>query len=330
MAEVDGGKPETAESGAAEPSELESISSQAAYDSFLADAKAIEPGFVEECSADIVLTYHSVMRGVENVLGTGAVVVGKLPNVSVVELSMLPRLAQGLAFAALQVDRELEAAAFGKLFEQAQQLRRRLRKAADALAEARLLPDADAAEVWLHGQHDVLDDCSALVALLRRNEARIAGRSPVSASDLAEAEQIVGKLRVMLGQQGAEGGGGTQSVVRVIEIRDRFWTLLNQRYDVLWRCGAWIFGRGVEDRVPRLPVRQVLVNKPRSAPVERRTPQPVAEPRRSVSPPPRVTAPMSPPSSGLARDSTRHLGDLQRDLERKARFLVRIGVAPRK
>ena len=328
MAEEDGGRPETSESGGVDASDLESISSQAAYDTFLADAKAIEPGFVEECCADIALAYHSVLRGVENVLGSGTVVVGRLPNINVVELSMLPRLAQGLAFAALQVDRELEAASFGKLFERAQHLRRKLRKAADALAEARLLPDADIDEVWLRGQHDALEDCLALVALFRRNEARIAGHSPVGASDLAEAEQLAGKLRVMLGQQGVESDSGATSLVRVIEIRDRFWTLLNQRYDVLWRCGAWLYGRAVDESVPLLPVRRALVGKARSAPVEREIPHPVPEQRRIMNPPPLMPAPVpvSPPASVPVRDTARHLHDLQRDLERKARFLVRIGV----
>jgi hypothetical protein len=339
MAEDDGIKPEAAEttsadattSATAEAAELESIGSQAAYDAFLADAKAIEPGFIEECCADIALTYQSVVRGVENVLGSGAVVVGRLPSVNVVELSMLPRLAQGLAFAALRVDRELEIASFGKLFERAQQLRRKLRKAADALAEARLLPDADVDEVWLRGKHDVLDDCLSLVALLRRNEARIAGRSPVVASDLVEAEQLVGQLRVMLGQQGLESDGGVPSLVKAVEIRDRFWTLLNQRYDVLWRCGAWLYGHSVDERVPPLPVRPALIGTARSVPVEQAAPRSVPEQRRIRSPPPLMPAPspVRPPSSEpVVRDSTRHLHDLQRELERKARFLVRIGVVP--
>ena len=335
MAEDDGSRPEISESGVADVSELESISSQAAYDTFLPDAKAIEPGFVEECCADVALTYQCAVRAVESVLGNGAAVVGRLPSVNVVELSMLPRLAQGLACAALQVDREFEVGSFGKQFERAQELRRKLRKAADALAEARLLPDADVDEVWLRGKYDVLEDCLALVALFRRNEARIAGRSPVVTSDLVEAEQLVGTLRVMLGQQGVESEGVSPSLVKAVEIRDRFWTLLSQRYDVLWRCGAWLYGHAVEDRVPPLPVRPALVGKARSAPVEHAAMQPAAEQRRLLSPPPLMPVAQSPssrvsssnPSSGaLVRDSTRHLHDLQRDMERKARFLVRIGV----
>lgn len=336
MAEEEGRRPGIAESGSADVAGLESISSQPAYDAFLVAAMAIEPGFVEECCADVVLAYHNVMRGVENVLGNGAVVVGRLPNVNLVELSMLPRLAQGLVFAALQVERELETASFGRLFERAQQLRRKLRKAADALAEAGLLPNADIDEVWLHAQQDVLDDSQALVALLRRNEARISGRSPVTATELLETEQLTEKLRAMLGRQGDVSGKGTQTLLKAIEMRDRFWTLLVQRYEVLWRCGAWLYGRTVDERVPPLPIRRALIQRSLSAPAERDAARTVPEPARNVSPPPllpeHVRAPPSIPapavaaSSASVHDSTRHLHDLQREMERKARFLVRIGV----
>lgn len=310
--------------------ELETISSQMAYEAFITAAKAIDPGLIEECCADVVLTYHTVMRGVESVVGSGAVMVGKLPNVNVEELSMLPRLAQGLAFAALQVQRELQSASFGMLFERAQQLRRKLRKAADALAEAGLLAEADIDEVRLNAPREPLDDCMGLAALFRRNEARITGRSPVTALDIRETEQVAEKLRTLLGQQGDGSDGGTPSLVKVIEMRDRFWTLLNQRHDMLWRCGAWLFGRAVDERVPPLPTRQSVVSKPRTAPSAREAPRRVTEPRRSMSPPAIVPVRASPSSIVPVRDSARHLSDLQRELERKTRFLVRIGVIPQR
>jgi hypothetical protein len=326
MAADDGSRSETSDNGQVDAfeSELESVGSQAAYDAFLAAAKALDPGVIEECCADVVLAYHNVSRGVENVVGSGAVVVGKLPDVNVVELSLLPRLAQGLVFAALLVHRELRSAPFGVLFERAQLLRRKLRKAADALAEAGLLADTDIDEVRLQARQDVIEDCLALAALFRRNEARITGRSPVSVADLREAEQVSDKLRTMLGQQGDASDEGRPSLVKVIEMRDRFWTLLFQRYDVLWRCGAWLYGRTVDERVPPLPIRQSVFRKFQTVPVARDASRTVSEQRRIVSPPPLMPTRVSAP----VRDSTRHLHDLQRELERKTRFLVRIGAIP--
>ncbi|WP_434391477.1 hypothetical protein [Melittangium boletus] len=315
-----------------EPSELETIASRTAYDSFYPAAMAIEPGFIEACGADVVLAYHAVVRGVENVVGAGSVIVGRLPNVNLVELSQLPRLAQGLVFAELRVEYELQASSFGRLFDEAQGLRRKLRKTADALAEAGLLSDADAEEVWLRAQQDILEDCVALTALLRRNEGRLAGRSPLSGANLTEAEQLVGKLRLMLGRRSEEGDDTGPSLLRAIEQRDRFWTLLAQRHDVLWRCGAWLHGRGVEEKVPPLPRRQ---SGPRR-PVRGRIEIPVVvhdpgapEPRRPAAPPAPVVAPVralvpaSPrPAPVPVAQPSRHLADL----ERKARFLLRIGV----
>lgn len=328
MSEADGSRAETSEDGQVDAfaSELESVGSQAAYDAFLAAAKLLDPSVIEECCADVVLAYHNVSRGVENVLGRGAVVIGKLPDVNIVELSLLPRLAQGLVFAALQVHRELRGASFRVSFERAQLLRRKLRKAADALAEAGLLADADIDEVRLQVRQDVLEDCLALAALFRRNEAKINGRSPISAADLREAEQVADKLRAMLGQQGDSSDGGAPSLVKVIEMRDRFWTLLFQRYDVLWRCGAWLYGRAVDEHVPPLPIRQSVFRKYRSVPVARDATRTVSEQRRIVSPPPLMPTRVNTP--GAPRDSARHLSDLQRELERKARFLVRIGAIP--
>lgn len=320
--------PAVASEGASEDLvELESVGSKMAYESFLAAAKALEPASVEECCIDVLLACEAVKVGVESVLGSASVVVGKLPNVNVEDLSMLPRLAQGLAFAALQVQRELKTSSFGAMYERAQTVRRKLRKAAEALAEANLLAEADADEVRLNAQREVLEDCLGLAAVLKRNEAKIMGRSPVGSSDVREAELVVEKLRVMLGQQKDSSESAEPSLVRVIEMRDRFWTLLKQRYDVLWRCGAWLFGRAVDDRVPPLPSRVALVRKPRKAPAEREAPRTASEPKRSMNPPALLPTRVSP-SPGAPRETGRHLADLQRDAERKLRFLVRMGVLP--
>ena len=326
MVEDERSAPGPSGEGGSEPSELETIASRTAYDSFYPAAMAIEPGFIEACGADVVLAYHAVVRGVENVVGAGSVIVGRLPNVNLVELSMLPRLAQGLIFAELQVERELQASSFGRLFDQAQRLRRKLRKTADALAEAGLLSDADVEEVWLRAQQDVLEDCVALTVLLRRNEGRTAGRSPLSSPELLEAEQVVAKLRLMLGRRTEEGDDTGPSLLRAIEMRDRYWTLLSQRHDMLWRCGAWLHGRAVDEKVPPLPRRQSGPRRPVRGRIE--IPMVVhdasaPEPRRPASPPVRAIVPASPrPAPAPVAQPSRHLADL----ERKARFLLRIGV----
>lgn len=296
--------------GTEDAAELEALSSRAAYDTFLASAQAVDARAVEECRADIALAYYNVKQGVESVLGQEAAVSG-LPNVQLEELRALPQLAQGLAFAALQVHRDLRAATFGPLFEQALHSRRKLLKAAEALAVAELLADSDVEALLTTGRHDVIEDCVALAALLKRNEARIAGRSPVTAEEVQEAEQLAAQLRGMLAPLGDSQGGAPPPAVVATALRDRFWTLLNQRHEVLWRCGAWLFGRAVDDHVPPLQARQVRTRKAQEARAERG--------------PERGQAPEQPSGEGRyssPRETPRGAGGPD---PRKVRFMIRVG-----
>jgi hypothetical protein len=284
-------QPETPERPLGDVAELEALSSKKAYEKFLPAAKAVRDEVLEECRVDVALVYHAAKQGVESVLAQEATL-AKLPQVSVEDLRSLPQLAQGLAFAVLQLHRHLEAASFGPLFSRAQRLRRKLFKAADALAEAELLAAADAQALPGLDRGDVLGDCLALAALLRRNEAQAAGRSPVTAADLDEAEQTAARLKELL----ASGGDrqALPSLVEATQLRDRLWTLLRLRHDVLWRCGAWLYGREVEERVPplhaRLSRRPGVATAPRAqavpapAQLALARPQPAAPPREKPNP----------------------------------------------
>jgi hypothetical protein len=282
---------------------LEALGSKKAYDKFLSAARAIDSSAVEECRADVALAYHSVKRGLESLLSEDAPL-NRLPDIKLDELRTLPELAQGVAFAVLQWHRQLDAASFGPLFEQAQRLRRKLLKAADALAEAGLLLEADAEAVRHLSRHDVIGTCMTFSELLRRNEARVAGRSPVTAADLDEADQTVTQLRVLLSpRSGAQAELTLPSLVESTQLRDRFWTLLKQRHDLLWRCGAWLYGREVDTRVP--PLQAVYTLLPRQQPVP--SVLALVPPRPVVEPPPQRSSPM-------------------RTLQRKIRALVSVSI----
>ncbi len=189
--------------------------------------------------------------------------------------------------------------------EQAQRLRRKLLKSADALAETGLLPEAEAEAVRHLSRHDVIGTCMAFSELLRRNEARVAGRSPVTAGDLDEVDQTVAQLRALLSpRMGARDELTLPSLVEAAQIRDRFWTLLKQRHDLLWRCGAWLYGREVDSRVPPLQAEYTLLPRPQHVPsaLALVPPRPVV-----VAPPPQRSSPI-------------------RTLQRKIRALVSVSI----
>ncbi len=267
MPESGGTPPTPSGLGPEDAAELEAIGSQEAYVAFLEEARALDASALQECRADIVLAYHNVVQGVENVLSEEAAV-GALPGVKVEELRALPRLAQGLAYAALQVHHPLRAVSFRPLFEQALRSRRKLLKAAEALAAVELLPEAEVEALRPTGRQEVVEDCLGLAALLRRHEARIAGRSPVTAEDLEEAEQVATRLRQMLAPWSETPEGSPAPVVEALEVRNRFWTLLQQRHTVLWRCGAWLHGPEVDEHVPPLQARSALARRARAVRAE--------------------------------------------------------------
>jgi hypothetical protein len=285
-------------------SELEALGSKKAYDKFLPAARAIEASAVEECRADVALAYHSVKRGLENLLSQ-EVPLSRLPEaVKLEELRALPQLAQGVIFAVLQWHRHLEAASFGALFDQAQRLRGKLLKSADALAEAGLLAEDDTEAVRHLGRHDVIAACMSFSELLRRNTGRVAGRSPLTVADLDEVDQVVTQLRALLAPRGGSKEEVTLPVlVEAAQVRDRFWTLLRQRHDLLWRCGAWLYGREVDWRVP--PLQAVYSMFPKAQPVSQVLA--LVPPPRPVEPPPEKPNPM-------------------RVLQRKIRALVSVSI----
>ncbi|RYZ40730.1 MAG: hypothetical protein EOO71_14805 [Myxococcaceae bacterium] len=283
MAGGQGGAPHAiAGLGPDDIAELEAIGSQPGYDVFLAQARALQ-GSVDECRSNIALAFHNTKRGVDSVLAHEAEV-ATLPGVNVEQLRELPLLAQGLAWAALQVQRDMRASAFGALFEKAQHLRRKLLKTAEALAEAAFLTPADVEASRGEGHRDVVGDCLGLVLLFRRNEAKLTGRSPVTPDDVDEVERVAEQLRALLAAPGeAREHEASPLLFEATEVRDRFWTLLTQRHDVLWRCGAWLFGRDVDMHVPPLQSRHPLVRAVIPTSVERGSQQQQQTLRRTDS-----------------------------------------------
>lgn len=273
MAGGQGGAPHAiAGLGPDDIAELEALGSQPGYDAYLAPARALE-GAVEECRSNIALAFHNTKRGVDSVLARNEEL-ATLPGVNVEELRGLPLLAQGLAFAALQVQRDMRASTFGGLFERAQHLRRKLLKTAEALAEAAFLDAAEVEASRSDGHRDVVGDCLGLVALFQRHEAKLTGRSPVTPEDVQEVERVAVQLRALLAAPGeARENEASPLFFEASETRDRFWTLLTRRHDVLWRCGAWLFGRDVDIHVPPLQARHPLVRADAPTALERASQQ---------------------------------------------------------
>jgi hypothetical protein len=224
--------------------------SQAAFDAFAPDARAIDPREIQPMEGDVERAFHNARVGVAAVFARETDFRNDLPHVDPEPLRTLPDLARAVAFAA-------ERAAAGKpnasdsLETRARKLRKLLFKSASALVETGVLPAHELER--LSGGKDarsVAGDCVKLSTLLHANADRIRGKTALKPEHLHDAAQAGSELTRRLDD------GERLDTESAKELRDRLWTLLAQRHDRLWRVGAFLFGRKKADkRVPPLDAR---------------------------------------------------------------------------
>jgi hypothetical protein len=94
--------------------------------------------------------------------------------------------------------------------------------------------------------------------VFNRHKAAIAGKHAITEEQVRQAAEVGSKLQTLVRDNKAVRERKTpQAVLDQVEIRNRFWTLLNARHDKLWRVGAWLAGRDrADEMVPPLQSRQ--------------------------------------------------------------------------
>ena len=256
--------PILATSPPSEPTEAtappDEIGSQAAYDLYLPLAQKLAADKVSDYRADPQLAYQNVKRGVGNVLAELARIKHELPTADIESVRTLPQVTQGLLFSALQVNRDAGSpGTIEGLLAKAHPVRRKLLKAAEALAESGVIPDADVAPIRPgRGKVDTANDCVALAAVFRKHEKKIAGKTAITAADIAEADEVGSKLQTLLKPKGTPADNRlAPALATAVETRNRFWTLVEQRHEQMWRIGAWLWGHAVDEHVPPLQSRTV-------------------------------------------------------------------------
>jgi hypothetical protein len=147
--------------------------------------------------------------------------------------------------------------------------RTRLEKLSSKEAYDAFLPAARAVAV------SVLQECKADAVLVHdavtrgveavlSHEPELAQLPDVNVEELRSLPWLVQGLAFAILQQqrswSAAGrdsaNGALPSLAEATELRDRYWTLLLQRHEALWRCGAWIYGQEVDSHVAPLQPRR--------------------------------------------------------------------------
>jgi hypothetical protein len=236
------------------------VGSEEQYLRFLPEAEKLPAPEVRPLRADVSVAIANAGEGLDAVLDRADEVAAALPKLSMDELRGVADLGSALAFAAGQVERFAPPPGDAmKMLSRARKLRALLLGSADTLVLAGVLPAAQVARI--HEGHRGLDtagDCVALAALFRKNAAAVKGKVVFTASDLKETAEVGRRLAGMLRPKAVGNKGVAKELSAALEARDRLWTLFERRWEEnVWRAGAWLFGRGVDDKVPGLLERVV-------------------------------------------------------------------------
>ncbi|MFW5741538.1 MAG: hypothetical protein ACOC1F_14385 [Myxococcota bacterium] len=208
---------------------------------------------------DAYIAQHNVLRGLEAVLPHEHRIEEELPYVDVDQIRELRPLTHAVVFAVNRVNRTKDASVLQDLMPEAFALRRKMLSSAHALREAGLLPEREVLPIQEgHGVVDSAGDLPQLSSLFRRHAGAIQGKHPISEDDLARADSLGTRLLEILQPGGAASTPLTnEKLEAAVDARDRLWTLLTKRYELLWKVGAWLFGYEVDDKLPRLQSRKL-------------------------------------------------------------------------
>jgi hypothetical protein len=245
------------------PAEIKEMS--VAYQSFLAEARALPKEDLIPLRADPVLAYDNVKTTCKNLFTEANIAALQKKGVSDERLKKMqraPEIAQAVIYAHLEAER----AALRDPTDTSAKIARasHLRKAHLLLAESLVLFDLlkekevkQIAEGSGSGV-DLANDCTRLADLFTRNDVALASKIPTTPDLLTEMSKLGSELVGVIQPTNAapKSVPVPEAWREAQEVRDRLWTLLDQCYDLLVGAGIELVGRRkVEQLVPPLQSR---------------------------------------------------------------------------
>ncbi len=233
-----------------------------AYAHFLPHAQALDAREVRPYTGFASVVYHNVSDAVDVLRKEESAVPKEIAKANFPAVYELPDLALALQHAVSVAEkvavsppptRKQRDQVLGRV----QRLRRIMLSAAETHAAMGELPEDEVARIRTGmGPRDAAQDCIDLAALFRPNLANLKGRTPVTETIIDEATQAGTELLKFIRPSGATKAPKLKEVTTAVDVRNRLFTLLVRRYEVAWRIGAWLWGYGVEDKIPALHAHQ--------------------------------------------------------------------------
>jgi hypothetical protein len=211
-----------------------------AYKHFLHLARALPADSVRVCSVDVELVYSNVDRALVAMEPHFATAQTKLPGLSISSLLDLRALALALVFAAERIVIATIDGALQHRLLRLRYLRDLTLRQIEIFTHLGLIPGEHMRAVEtgigpLASAHSAL----AILGVFERYDGKIGGKHPFTDEQLNElqghAQWLIESVRPKV-----EVGVSPERDAAVL-IRDRFWTLLGNRYEELRKAGAVVF-----------------------------------------------------------------------------------------
>ena len=237
---------------------------ESAYAAILPEAMALQEHEIMIPRADFALLSHNFRTTAEVVDSAWDEVVVWIakPDRSVITNAKVLSLALEKA-----VQDCVELASEGviqKKLSRAMELRSLLFAGADFGVALGLLDGAKVA--YLHtgrGPRDAVEDLSALAPMFT---AEVRARIPaIEEATVEEAKVLAAELLLEIKPDAAKAK--KKGPAPAIEVRNRIFTLVSRSYDLLWRYGAVVWGRAVDQRLPALHGNRKAAPAPKAPPV---------------------------------------------------------------
>lgn len=224
----------------------------AAYKHFLPLVQALPEDTLRSCNLDVEIARHNIDRAITALEPHLAAVLEKLPAAPIAEILELRSLGLGLVFADDLILPQANRRAIKDRLALLRPLRDRALRQLEILAEVGLVPEARVRAIRKGtGPIDSARDAIAIPAVYEEYAAGLVNKHPISAESLVELREHGQWLLPQLKPKGAIEVPSERDPAALI--RNRFWTLVGDRYDLAREAGVAAFGiKHLDEQMPPL------------------------------------------------------------------------------
>jgi hypothetical protein len=229
-------------------------SAEEAYKDLLPLAIGVERSQIEPYPGQLDIARHNLTMAHEAVAKLEEKLVNAA-NGDKLKAKQSIKLILATEFAALRIENMECGLGSGvlPLLLEARALRWRLLTNAEVAAEYGLLPKESVENIKRgKAQISTARDCIALASLYREFRSKLTGKSPIPEEDIERSSALGSQLNTLFkADTTVEPNEKPEEVALALELRDRFWTLLLQQRELLWKLAKQVVDpKEMNDVVP--------------------------------------------------------------------------------